>query len=97
MKQILAIVMMSLLFGCGRESDEPLPELGSRAWLEQVERVVDTTDGAGGGPDVGSEEWMRVVSHKLRIYDDHGHGPDLGGDEWQRAVHFKAFHVRPDN
>ena len=71
------------------EQSKPLP--GSPEWMQKVERLVGTGDGAGHGPDIGSEEWMYTVSRKLGIYDSPGHGPDLGSEEWQNAVHRVVF------
>ena len=54
------------------------PLQGSAEWIQEVEKLVGTGDGAGHGPDIGSEEWMYTISRKLGLYDSHGHGPDLG-------------------
>jgi len=70
---------------------------GSPVWIKEVERLVETGDGAGHGPDIGSEEWMYTVSRKLGIYDSQGHGPDLGSDEWKNAVHRLVFKSEPGN
>ncbi len=70
---------------------------GSPVWIQEVERLVGTGDGAGHGPDIGSEEWMYTVSRKLGINDSQGHGPDLGSDEWKNAVHRLVFKSEPGN
>jgi hypothetical protein len=75
------------------ELSTPLP--GSVQWIQEVERLVGTSDNVGHGPDIGSEEWMYTVSRKLDVYDSQGHGPDLGSDEWQDAVHRLVFHSEP--
>lgn len=77
------------------EQSKPLP--GSPKWIQEVERLLGTGDGAGHGPDAGSEEWMYTVSRKLGIYDSQGHGPDLGSDEWKNAVHRLVFKSEPGN
>src|SRR5210317_2060333 len=64
---------------------------GSPVWIQEVERLVGTGDGAGHGPDIGSEEWMYTVSRKLGIDDSQGHGLDPGSDEWKNAVHRLVF------
>ena len=69
--------------------------LGSSLWMQEVDRLVGTSDKAGHGPDIGSDEWMYTVSRKIGIFDNQGHGPNLGSDEWQEAVHRLVFKTEP--
>jgi len=81
---------------CQKIPMKPYPPLpGSAQWIQEVERLVGTSDNAGHGPDIGSEEWMYTVSLKLGVYDSQGHGPDLGSDEWKDAVHRLVFQSEP--
>ena len=88
--------LLILLAGCASPQQRVIPAIGTRLWMERIERVVDTRDVAGHGPEVGSAEWMDTVSRRLGVYDAQGHGPDPGSIEWMRAVHRKAFHIEPE-
>lgn len=74
---------------------EKLAEIGTKEWLQQVDRRAGLRDAAGRGPAVGSSEWMQAASVKLGVSDDQGHGPDSGSDEWRNAVQWKAFGIKP--
>jgi hypothetical protein len=73
---------------------EKVADVGTPAWLHQIDRHVDVRDAAGHGPTIGSEEWMQAVSVKLGVYDKLGHGPTPDSAEWRNAIHWKAFGIK---
>lgn len=81
------------------ESRQPAPftpGMGTRPWMEEVNRRAATDGNNQQKPVIGSPEWMLAISRKLGVQDDHGHGPDPGSSEWQRAVHKKVFASEPE-
>ncbi|MCX6997826.1 MAG: hypothetical protein NTV49_12255 [Kiritimatiellaeota bacterium] len=74
---------------------EKIAPIGTKAWMEQVDRVVGTKDAAGHGPTIDSDEWMIAVSRKLGVFDAQGHGPDLRSKEWVGAIQRKTFGNEP--
>lgn len=72
------------------------PAMGTRPWMEEVNRRAAPDGNDRQKPVIGSPEWMIAISRKLGVQDEHGHGPDPGSSEWQRAVHKKVFASEPE-
>lgn len=70
---------------------EKIADIGSKEWLQQIDRLVGVRDASGHGPAIASDEWVQAVSVKLKVYDDQGHGPPPDSDEWRSAIHRNAF------
>lgn len=95
MKIAFHTLLLLLLSGCATPQPAAVADLGTRAWMEQVDRAVDARDRDGWRPTLGSDAWMLAVNRKLGVYDAQGHGPDLCSEEWARAIHRKAFGSEP--
>jgi len=81
------------------ESRQPtsfVPAMGTRPWMDEVNRRAAPEDNDLQRSAIGSPEWMLAKSRKLDVQDEQGHGPDPGSSEWQRAVHKKVFAGEPE-
>lgn len=80
--RILMLVPALLLAAC--QSAAPMEEVGSEAWLEQVDRLLAVSDGEGHGPDYGSREWCHVVH--IRLYGQKPTQPVPCDQAWMETV-----------
>lgn len=85
------LFVLFFVSGCDKEKAPPdvsSPEPCSPAWLQDVDRHVQSSDSEGHGPDIGSPEWRSVVEFKLGIREDES-VPEVSSADW--CKHIDAF------